>query len=41
MAAGIDCAVVHHDLTQAQNFSRATHRIRSLSELKDIILAAT
>ena len=36
VAAGIDCAVVHNDFTQAQDFSRASHRIDTLSELKDI-----
>jgi HAD superfamily hydrolase (TIGR01509 family) len=38
VAAGIDCAVVHHDFTRSQDLSRATHRIRALSELKDIVL---
>jgi HAD superfamily hydrolase (TIGR01509 family) len=38
VAAGIDCAVVHHDFTQGQDFSRATYRIRTLAELKDIVL---
>ena len=37
VAAGIDCAVVHNDFTQSQDFSRATYRIDTLSELKDII----
>ena len=39
VAAGIDCAVVHNDFTQLQDFSRASYRIDTLSELKDIILA--
>ena len=39
VAAGIDCAVVHNDFTQSQDFSRASYRIDTLSELKDIILA--
>ncbi|MEU5155754.1 HAD family phosphatase [Glycomyces sp. NPDC021274] len=39
VAAGIDCAVVHNDFTQGQDFAQASHRIASLSELKDIILA--
>ena len=38
VAAGIDCAVVHNDFTQSQDFSRASYRIDTLSELKDIIL---
>jgi len=41
VAAGIDCVVVHHDFTTTQDFSRASYRIDSLSELKDIILTAT
>jgi HAD superfamily hydrolase (TIGR01509 family) len=38
LAAGIDCAVVHNDFTKTHDFSRASHRIASLMELKDIIL---
>jgi HAD superfamily hydrolase (TIGR01509 family) len=38
LAAGIDCAVVHSDFTAAQDLSRATYRIRSLSELSGIVL---
>ena len=38
VAAGIDCAIVHNDFTQSQDFSRASHRIDTLIELKDIIL---
>lgn len=38
VAAGIDCAVVHNDFTKAQDFSKAKHRIKSLVELKDIVL---
>ena len=41
VAAGIDCAVVHNDFTQAQDFSRATYRIDKLIELKDVVLGAT
>ena len=41
VAAGIDCVVVHHDFTTTQDFSRASYRIDSLSELKDIILTVT
>lgn len=39
IAARIDCAVVHNEFTKTQDFSRATHRIRTLGEVKDIILA--
>ncbi|KQY64518.1 MULTISPECIES: HAD family hydrolase [unclassified Nocardioides] len=38
VAAGIDCAIVHNDFTKSQDFSRATHRISSLSELTGIVL---
>jgi HAD superfamily hydrolase (TIGR01509 family) len=41
VAAGIDCVVVDNDFTKGQDFSLATYRIRTLSELKDIILART
>ena len=41
VAAGIDCAVVHHDFTQGQDFSRASYRIQALKELKDIVLDVT
>ncbi len=37
VAAGIDCAVVHNEFTKSYNFSQATHRIQTLSELKDTI----
>jgi HAD superfamily hydrolase (TIGR01509 family) len=37
VAAGIDCAVVHHDFTQDQDLSLATHRIGTLSELTEIV----
>jgi HAD superfamily hydrolase (TIGR01509 family) len=37
VAAGIDCAVVDNDFTRPQDFSRATYRIETLSELKDIV----
>jgi HAD superfamily hydrolase (TIGR01509 family) len=39
VAAGIDCAVVHNEFTKAQDFSAAAHRIQSLAELKEIVLA--
>jgi HAD superfamily hydrolase (TIGR01509 family) len=38
VAAGIDCAVVAHGFTSSQDFSRATHRIDTLSELTQIVL---
>ncbi len=38
VAAGIDCAVVHHDFTRSGDFSEASYRIDSLTELKDIVL---
>jgi HAD superfamily hydrolase (TIGR01509 family) len=41
VAAGIDCAVVHNDFTEAQDFSQASYRIRTLAEVKDIVLKAT
>lgn len=40
VAAGIDCAVVHNDFMGSSDFSAATHRIRALSELKQIVLDA-
>lgn len=40
VAAGIDCAVVHNDFTQGQDFSQATHRIDALGELVDIVLGS-
>jgi len=41
VAAGIDCAIVHNDFTNASDFSQATYRIETLIELKDIILNVT
>jgi HAD superfamily hydrolase (TIGR01509 family) len=41
VAAGIHCAVVANDFTKGQDFARATYRIDSLRELKDIILTLT
>jgi HAD superfamily hydrolase (TIGR01509 family) len=40
VAAGIDCVVVYNEFTKAHDFSRASYRIDTLSELKDIILNA-
>ncbi|WP_405946853.1 HAD family hydrolase [Streptomyces prunicolor] len=39
VAAGIECAVVHNEFTKTNDFSQASYRIDSLSELKDILLA--
>jgi HAD superfamily hydrolase (TIGR01509 family) len=39
VAAGIECAVVHNDFTASHDFSQASYRIRTLAEVKDIILA--
>ena len=41
VAAGIDCAIVYNDFTKAHDFSRASHRIETLIELKDIIVNVT
>jgi HAD superfamily hydrolase (TIGR01509 family) len=41
VAAGIDCVIVHNAFTQVQDFSTASCRIDSLSQLKDIIVNAT
>ncbi|SDS85203.1 HAD family hydrolase [Actinoplanes derwentensis] len=38
VAAGIDCAVVHNEFTKTHDFTHATYRIKTLAELKDIIL---
>ncbi|MEV5532142.1 HAD family hydrolase [Streptomyces prunicolor] len=40
-AAGIECAVVHNEFTKTNDFSQASYRIDSLSELKDILLAVS
>jgi HAD superfamily hydrolase (TIGR01509 family) len=40
VAASLDCAVVYNDFTKAHDFSQATYRITTLSELKDLILRA-
>lgn len=41
VAAGIDCAIVHNDFTKTHDFSQASYRIKTLIELKDIILNVT
>jgi HAD superfamily hydrolase (TIGR01509 family) len=38
VAAGIDCAIVFNEFTKSHDFSQARNRIRTLAELKDIIL---
>lgn len=40
VAAGIECAVVQNDFTRGQEFPGARYRIKTLSELKGIILQA-
>ncbi len=41
VAAGIDCVIVHNNFTKTHDFSQASHRIKTLTELKNIILTAT
>ncbi|GAB3751161.1 HAD family hydrolase [Microlunatus parietis] len=41
LAAGIDCAIVHNDFTGAQDFTGARHRLKTLSELRDLVLEST
>jgi HAD superfamily hydrolase (TIGR01509 family) len=38
VAAGIDCVIVHNEFTEEHDFSRASYRIQSLAELRDIIV---
>ena len=40
VAAGLDCAVVHHPFTASQDFSLATYRVASLAELASEILGS-
>jgi HAD superfamily hydrolase (TIGR01509 family) len=40
LAAGIDCAIVHNEFTKSHDFSQARYRIRTLAELKGIVLAS-
>ena len=37
VAAGIDCAAIHHPFTASQDFSAATYRIRQLEDLLDLL----
>jgi HAD superfamily hydrolase (TIGR01509 family) len=41
VAAGIECVIVDNDFTKAHDFSKASYRIKTLIELKDIILNVT
>ncbi|MFI7064275.1 HAD family hydrolase [Kribbella sp. NPDC050124] len=41
VAADIDCAVVHNEFTKTHDFSQATHQIKTLTELKEIIRATS
>nr|WP_254778180.1 HAD family hydrolase [Paenibacillus sp. cl141a] len=38
VATGIECAIVHNEFTKTHDFSQASYRIKTLIELKDIIL---
>ena len=38
VAAGLDCAAVHHPFTASQDFSLATYRVASLAELASEVL---
>lgn len=37
VAAGIDCAVIHHEFTQTYDFSAATYHLQSLEELLSLL----
>lgn len=39
VAAGIDCAIVHNDFIKTHDFSKASYRIKTLIELRDILNA--
>lgn len=39
VAAGIDCVIVHNEFTKTHDFSTATHKIKSLSELPVLLEA--
>lgn len=41
VAAGIDCVIVHNDFAQASDFPQASYRVKTLDELKDVILDLT
>jgi HAD superfamily hydrolase (TIGR01509 family) len=38
VAAGLECAIVYNEFTRTQDFARASYRIETLTELKDIVL---
>jgi HAD superfamily hydrolase (TIGR01509 family) len=40
VAAGIDCVIVYNEFTKSHDFSQAHYRIRTLAELKDIIVGS-
>jgi HAD superfamily hydrolase (TIGR01509 family) len=37
IAAGIDCAVAHHDFTASQDFTGATYRLANLTALEEFL----
>ena len=37
VAAGIDCAVIYNEFTETHDFSKATHEIKSLSDLPALL----
>jgi len=39
VAAGIECAIVYNEFTKAHDFSKATYKINSLSELESLLKA--
>lgn len=41
VAAGIECAIVDNAFTRGQDFSRASYRIATLSELMDLVLSTS
>jgi beta-phosphoglucomutase-like phosphatase (HAD superfamily) len=41
VAAGISCAIVYDEFTKSYDFSQAHYRIRTLAELKDIIIRSS
>lgn len=36
--AGIDCVIVHNEFTKTQDFSKANYFIKSLNELKSLLI---
>jgi beta-phosphoglucomutase-like phosphatase (HAD superfamily) len=41
VAAGIDCAIVYNHFAKSHDFSQAMYRIKTLIELKGIVLNVT